>query len=752
MRRWLSRSLWLSGLVVLFALPALFAHVVFQAQSTPSGLDLERIQRATVFVMQVQDTGDDLILTCAGTGTIIRYDGLVLTNAHNTLQSENCPGDDIVIAMSPDLDEPPVPRYRASIAQADAGLDLALLRIDREFDGRLIDPGSLPLLPFVELGNSDEVRLDNTLTVVGYPGVGNEAVDVSAGTVTAFISAANSTQAWIKTNAVIPGMMSGGGAYDRDGRLIGIPTTAPANRDAPNAVCLEIEDTNQDGLVNSADSCVPIGDFINALRPSNFAQSLLRGASLGLEVETLTSPSVTTTSGDAPQFSRLFFSPSVVNGQPSTIVGNLPTGTNSLYLFFDYDNMTPETVYEVRVNVDGLPNSTFSLPPVRWSGGASGLWHVGSGGQPWPNGVYEFRLFINGLAAGSNTIVIGGAPEPRPTFRNVVFGLLDEDGNLIGNGFVLPTGNTASARFIHENMPPGQPWTAIWTYNGLPIEGARVESNWDGAENGSSVTNLQPTGGLVPGNYRLELYIDGRLSASGDFVVAGARGGSALPLIFEDLHFTRAGNPTAALTSSPANTFPDGADALYVLFDWRQLAPGTRWTLQWRVDGGLFYEREIPWNVAESGENYLLRLTAPGGVPDGSYEVRLSVNDIQLAEETASVGIGQLSIDRFAIGGGTQLRGQIIDAQTGMGIEGVTFILITEDFSVADFVYDREQIYALAMTDRNGRFEIDRALQWGSPYSVLIQAEGYLPLAADGFTVQAFHGNPLEMRIPLMRD
>lgn len=71
---------------------------------------------------------------------------------------------------------------------------------------------------------------------------------------------------------------------------------------------------------------------------------------------------------------------------------------------------------------------------------------------------------------------------------------------------------------------------------------------------------------------------------------------------------------------------------------------------------------------------------------------------------------------------------------------------------MADFVWDISQIYALAITDRNGRFEIDRSLELGSPYSVIVEVEGYLPLAVDGFKLSPEDGNPIDMLIELMRD
>src|SRR5690349_12000729 len=115
-----------------------------------TSFDLERIQSATVFVMQASRVGEELIVRCVGSGTLVSRDGLLLTNAHNTLSSANCPGDTLIISLSVRLDEAPIPVYQAEIVQADAGLDLALLRITRQNDGRLVERDSLAL-PFVEL-------------------------------------------------------------------------------------------------------------------------------------------------------------------------------------------------------------------------------------------------------------------------------------------------------------------------------------------------------------------------------------------------------------------------------------------------------------------------------------------------------------------------------------------------------------------------------------------------------------------------
>lgn len=717
---------------------------------TVNSLDLDRIRRATVFIYQARNVGNELIITCVSSGTIVSYDGLILTNAHSTVQSTACSGDTLVIAMSVNLEEPPIPKYRAQIAQADLGLDLALLRINRELDGRLIASGTLPPLPFVEIADSSGVEIDQNIIVAGYPDIGNQAVETSRGTVTAFIAEPRGGErSWFKTRAVIPGNMSGGGAYNNDGQLIGVPTTAPITLSIDETNCKFIEDSNRDGFINNNDSCIPIGDFISSIRPSNFAQILIRGASLGLKVETLTIPSERPSPIDAPGFFRLLFSPSVVDGMPSTVVGSLPANTNSLYLFFNYENMTPETVFELRVTRDGVPDQIFSLPPVRWSGGERGLWHVGSSGQPWANGVYEFTLLINGLAAGSQRVVIGGGASTSAAFSNIVFGLLDLQGNLLGNGYVLPTGSVATARFIYSNMVDGTNWTTVWYYNGTEV--GRSDDLWSGGTNGSNVVNLRPTSGLFPGQYRLELYISGSLSATADFTVAGAQEGP-LPIIFTSSHFTTASSPLEALNTSEITTFPNTVTTLYTLFDWQQLSPGTLWTMRWLIDGDIFYEKTEPWITTESGRGFLTRLTAPSNIPDGTYEFQLIINNLQIISNTATVGIGQLPIDRFAEADGVQFTGQIIDAATDLGIEGVTLVLVSDEFSVGDFEWKQNQIFALATTDQNGRFEIDRPLQLETPYSVIVEARGYLPVTADGFELDAETPNPLNITIELVHD
>lgn len=721
-----------------------------QAQAV---LDFNNIFRATVYLTSVYDTPAGRVTSCIGSGTLVSSDGLILTNAHNVVDSDLCRVDDIVVSLTIRPDEPPVLTYLADVETYDMGLDLAVLRINRQIDGRDIEPASLSL-PFVELGDSTRLTLDSTIAVFGYAGIGNDSVTFARGTVLGFIAEPRGgDQAWLKTSATILGTMSGGGAYNSEGQLVGVPTTAPTSSDVA-LDCRRVQDTNGDGLVDRRDACIPIGGLINALRPSALARGLVQAARLGIRNEghRFSSTAAASTSGD-PAFGPIRFAPDKNEaGLPTTFVTQVPANINSLYLFFDYENMRPGVVYELRTTLNGTYNPVFSQAPALWSGGGRGLWYIGSSAQAWQNGVYEFTLFIEGRTASSARITVGGPPQPVPTFADIVFGLQDLQGNIVGSGYVLPTGDIAYARFNYRDMVDGTPWAQIWYFEGIELY--RLPLAWDLGPSGSHTISIRPTGqGLQPGRYRLELWIEDRLSAVADFIIGGAQQG-VLAQVFENERF--AGEfandaPAGVIAESFSNTISD----LYTVVDWHLLANGTPWSYRWLVDGDTLFEGGEDWRGPESGTNFWLAIGSDRELPDGSYTLEIRIAGLLLVSQTARVGLGQLPVVQGSIANGVRLSGDVVDAATGVGIPGVMFIVLEAEFSVEDFIWDESQVFGMSLTDRQGHFEIPRLLPYDEIYSVVIVANGYLPVSADGIELDS--GNPdlggqLELRLEMNRD
>ncbi|MBP8974268.1 MAG: carboxypeptidase regulatory-like domain-containing protein, partial [Anaerolineae bacterium] len=273
---------------------------------------------------------------------------------------------------------------------------------------------------------------------------------------------------------------------------------------------------------------------------------------------------------------------------------------------------------------------------------------------------------------------------------------------------------------------------------------------WEGEAQG--VWIMPAAGEFVPGQYRLELYIENALSATADFVVAGGAQATGT-LIFSDFRFTNeqiSGVPTGSIRSE----FPAGTAQLYAFFNWRLLAPGTSWTRRWLVDGDVLFEVTEPWNAPSEGEDFYLGLDSLAALPDGTYGVEILISNISVGTVTAKVGLGQLPVGVFASAAGVQISGRITDAETGQGVPGAMFLVLQSEFSVEDFVWTQSQVLGVSLADSEGRFLVSTLLPRGTDeepllYSVLVRAEGYLPVSADGIIVGESTESPITINVEL---
>ncbi len=239
--------------------------------------------QATVLITSfAKDSNGNLIPNWYGSGSIVSPDGLILTNAHVVLPDQGISVDQLVISTLSAQDRPPEASYIAQVVQADSALDLAVLRIVTDIHGSKLDPKDISL-PFIRMGDSNNLNLGDSLTILGFPGIGGETITLTRGEVSGF-SAEDpyGDRAFIKTSAAISGGNSGGMAVDTEGRLVGIPTRAGSGNSNVEVVdCRFMADTNGDGQINQQDMCVPLGGFINALRPINLASAMIEAARRG---------------------------------------------------------------------------------------------------------------------------------------------------------------------------------------------------------------------------------------------------------------------------------------------------------------------------------------------------------------------------------------------------------------------------------------------------------------------------------------
>lgn len=258
----------------------------------------------------------------------------------------------------------------------------------------------------------------------GYPEIGGETITLTNGTVSGFTAQAGiGERALIKTDATIAGGNSGGAAVDAAGNLVGIPTKARASENGPAVDCRSQADTNADGAIDKLDPCVPIGGFLNGLRPVNLAKPLLDQArdviprpfgeaSLAVEVDP---GSIVITQ---PRFSL-----DEKDDIPIDLIDTAVAGSNKLCLFVDWAGMPEGVTWDAIWFVNSRPVAQYSLVGRSWTFGPEGtnFWACAIDKQQGlPPGLYELGFFVSGHLIFAEGIAVNdeSADVHATTWRN----------------------------------------------------------------------------------------------------------------------------------------------------------------------------------------------------------------------------------------------------------------------------------------------------------------------------------------------
>lgn len=379
--------------------------------SGPAGVSAEDLARAVVQVHALDSHGDTV---WTGSGTFISADGLILTNGH-VVDDRNGEYDQLGVAIAPRSDEPAELAYLAEIAAVDYVLDLAVIRITSDLDANEVNEE----FPYVAIGDSDRVEIGDEVRILGFPGIGGDTITFTKGAVSGFTADRSvGGRAWIKTDATIAGGNSGGLAVDAAGELVGVPTIVGSGADTQDFVdCRYVADSNGDGRIDNNDDCVPVGGFINGIRPVNLARPLIAAVQEGR-------PYVSRFQGVNPQstpgkivdtarvsFDNLVFSDGVTDDDAPTAISNaLPSGVQRICGFWDYEGMVDGARWDAQWFVNGELDEGGSIIDDTWVGGESGNWWVCIINEEagLDDGLYELVLSVEGEFQNANAIWVGG--------------------------------------------------------------------------------------------------------------------------------------------------------------------------------------------------------------------------------------------------------------------------------------------------------------------------------------------------------
>ena len=376
--------------------------------SSTNNLDHIHLLMSTVRIIKEVREGDEFVAIGAGSGTLISANGLILTNAHvasPASRGESGEPDRLTIAIMQFEDQPPVLSYIARLVAVDGTLDMAVLQIESTLDGESVDPTDLNL-PYVQLGDSDEVHIGDHLNVYGFPGVGKGTITYTQGSVAGFLAdEPPGERAWIKTDANISHGNSGGLVANDNGEIIGIPTSGLGDCDET--------DTDGDG---QTDTCIPNGNAINFIRPINFALPLIEAAQQGREfVSPYPQPGEATASGSGNEAAYDFVWVDTTKSTTDTcewideiVVNSYSSSAYCIAVGFEYSGMTiGEQVREVWY-LDGSVSVDY---PFVWEKEAEGYFstYLPNNGKAMPPGEYYLEVYAGDedrLIGTSDTVIV----------------------------------------------------------------------------------------------------------------------------------------------------------------------------------------------------------------------------------------------------------------------------------------------------------------------------------------------------------
>lgn len=154
-----------------------------------------------------------------GSGSIVRSDGLVLTNAHVVLEQETgSPHDHLWVALKPDrvtgnFDEDLKQRFPAEVQAFNQDLDLALLKVKKP----------LPAVTVLPLGDSEQVNIGAEVVAIGHPEQGG-LWTLTTGVISAFRANYGEVPGkhMFQTEASMNRGNSGGPLLNKEGRQVGV--------------------------------------------------------------------------------------------------------------------------------------------------------------------------------------------------------------------------------------------------------------------------------------------------------------------------------------------------------------------------------------------------------------------------------------------------------------------------------------------------------------------------------------------------
>ena len=306
------------------------------------------------------------------------------------------------------------------------------------------------------------------------------------------------------------------------------------------------------------------------------------------------------------------------------------------------------------------------------------------------------------------------------------------------------------ASIDYRNLPRGQALTYRWYRDGAELErGSLLRGD---SETGSDWISLsadtQAVGaGLPDGFYELELWLGGRQLYRGG-VSVGQPIASGQQLVQLGAMTFAEGVQENGSPIHPATNFANVSE-VFAIFPAEGLHNGVVLRSVWSYDGREVLREEWAWDQGDVRTAWL-SITHAEGLPVGDYML-----DLYVEGKPAQSGVFRVTEQTSGTRSSVNMTGNVHDADNSRhAIEGALIVLLEPGVTVDSWVesgFDEAQIHASGHSNRAGDYQLDKRVEGGQSYAVIVVHDGYLPVREDHFQAPPDATDPYVLDVPMQR-
>ena len=184
------------------------------------------------------------------------------------------------------------------------------------------------------------------------------------------------------------------------------------------------------------------------------------------------------------------------------------------------------------------------------------------------------------------------------------------------------------------------------------------------------------------------------------------------------------------------SSYPNGATLITPVFEYDCVPTNVDIVSVFSYDGDVVYsdEESIQPSTRSGIYGYPLGTTDNTALGDGEWGIEFYVDDRLIGDGTVDVGGGQGNDTNELV----TVEGSVVSASSGQAIEDALILILVPGVTIDDWIeadYPDSDVYTGAESNSRGDFTLADPLERNVEYALVVVADGYQPLAVDGFVI-----------------